>query len=528
MTLGLAMSSYIAMAVGVLLCVTSSSLSAAVALHPLFSDNAVLQRERLLPIWGTAEPGETVTVSLGGVSKSTVADAEGDWLVSLPPQSASSKPLTLQAKGASAAQARNVLIGDVWLCSGQSNMGFSLGSCIVPDDVRSADFPLIRHFGVNEQFANSPQTSIQGNWSVCMPGNAAGFSAVAFYFGRRIHAETGVPIGLLRSCVGGTNIELWISQNTLMNTPALTPYAKQMRESLLKYREEVRAQMPAIADWMKRSQVALDTGDPLPESPAFPEYPFGERRHRPRCTTLYNGMIAPLLPFALRGVIWYQGENNTGSAAESQQYLEKMSAMVSSWRQLFVSENLPFYYVQLTSWLEPNPDPAGGDGWAYVREAQRKAMDRIPYSGMAVTIDVGDAKDIHPKNKRTVGERLAQWALHREYGKKVVPSGPLFQSMKIVGNQVCIQFRFAESGLVSGKRGVEAGEDLAPKGFAIAGADKKWHWANARIDGRSVVVSHPEVPEPVAVRYAFSNNPIHANLYNADGLPASPFRTDEW
>lgn len=522
------MNSCIALLFGVLLCLSSTSLSAAVALHPLFSDNAVLQRERLLPIWGTAAPGETITVSLGDISKSTVTDAEGDWLVSLPPQSASLKPVMLQAKGTSTVQARNVLIGDVWLCSGQSNMGFSLGSCGAPDDVRTADFPLIRHFGVHEQFANSPQTSIQGNWSVCTPGNAASFSAVAYYFGRRIHAETGVPIGLLRSCVGGTNIELWISQNTLLNTPALAPYANQMRDSLSKYRDEVKERLPAMNVWMKRSQAALDVGDPLPESPVFPEFPFGERRHRPRCVTLYNGMIAPLLPFALRGVLWYQGENNTGNAADSQQYLEKMSAMVSSWRQLFVSENLPFYYVQLTSWQDPNPDPAGGDGWVYVREAQRKAMERIPHSGMAVTIDVGDAKDIHPKNKRAVGERLAQWALCREYGKSLVPSGPLFQSMQINGHQARIQFRYVENGLVSGKLGVEAGEDSRINGFAIAGVDKKWRWANARIDGKTVVVSHPDVPVPVAVRYAFSNNPVNANLYNTDGLPASPFRTDEW
>jgi len=407
-------------------------------------------------------------------------------------------------------------------------MGFSLGSCNASDDVRSADFPLIRHFGVHEQFSNAPQTSIQGNWSTCTPGNAAGFSAVAFYFGRRIHAETGVPIGLLLSCVGGTNIELWMSQNTLLNTPALAPYAKQMRASLEKYREEVRDQLPAITDWITQSKVALESGEPLPESPSFPEYPFGERRHRPRCVTLHNGMIAPLLPFALRGVIWYQGENNTGNSVDSQQYLEKMCAMVSSWRQLFVSEKLPFYYVQLTSWQEPNPDPAGGDGWAYVREAQRKAMDRIPHSGMAVTIDAGDAKDIHPKNKRAVGERLAQWALYREYGKNLVPSGPLFQSMQINGNQACIQFKYTENGLISGPLRVEAGKDSTIKGFAIAGVDKKWRWANARIDGKTVVVSHPDIPVPVAVRYAFSNNPVQANLYNADGLPASPFRTDEW
>jgi sialate O-acetylesterase len=515
-------------ALAMLFLLTSSHLCAAtVALNPLFSDNAVLQRNKLLPIWGTANPHEEITVTLGTASKTVKADERGDWLLTLPPQSLSTEPLTLTAKGSSTAQAKNILIGDVWLCSGQSNMGFSLGSCDAQQDVRSAKFPLIRHFGVHENFALQPAETVKGDWKVCAPDTAAGFSAVAFYFARRVHLETGVPIGLLRSSVGGTNIELWISQEMFMNTPALAPYAKKMTDSLRDYREEVRAALPAISEWTAKARAALETDEPIPQSPQFPEFPFGEKRHRPRCVTLHNGMIAPLIPFALCGVLWYQGENNSGTADDSRQYLEKMNALVSSWRTFFMSPKMPFYFVQLTAWMEPNPNPAGGDGWVYVREAQRKALERIPHSGMATTIDIGDAKDIHPKNKRDVGERLALWALRNEYGKAVTPSGPLFQSMELHGGVAKIHFKFADNGLLPRKRG-DGSSDTSVQGFAIAGADKKWHWAEARIEGSSVVLSSPSVSQPAAVRYAFSNNPANANLYNKEGLPAAPFRTDDW
>jgi sialate O-acetylesterase len=252
---------------------------------------------------------------------------------------------------------------------------------------------------------------------------------------------------------------------------------------------------------------------------------------RPRCVTLHNGMIAPLVPFALRGVLWYQGESNAGNPADGLQYIEKKRAMLADWRKWFGDPDLPFYFVQLAAWQKPSDQPAGGDGWAHIREAQRKCLT-IPHTGMAVATDVGDADDIHPKNKADVGDRLARWALANEYGKKVVPSGPLFRGLKIDGNKAVVEFDHVGAGLMIGRKEGRKPADELKDGklarFAIAGKDKKWVWANAVIAGDTVVCTHPDVPNPVAVRYAFTMNPVGANLYNRDGLPASPFRTDDW
>jgi sialate O-acetylesterase len=242
-------------------------------------------------------------------------------------------------------------------------------------------------------------------------------------------------------------------------------------------------------------------------------------------------MIHPLKPFALKGVLWYQGENNAGNPADGLQYIEKKRAMINDWRQWFADPELPFYFVQLAAWQKPTQDPNLADGWAFFRDAQRQALN-LPYTGMAVAIDIGDAEDIHPKNKRDVGERLARWALAKQYSKNMEVSGPLYRSLRIEGNQAIAQFEHVGSGLMVGQKlhgsRVEPSETDSLKRFAIAGQDRKWVWADAKIVGSSVVCSHPEVPQPVALRYAFSMNPQGANLYNKDGLPASPFRTDDW
>ncbi len=502
-----------------------------VRVSALFADHAVLQRDRPLPVWGWATPGEKVAVKLGAESAETVAGKDGRWQVTLKPQPASKTPLTLTVAGANTLTVKDVLLGDVWLCGGQSNMEWNLGSCDAPDDVKTADLPLVRQFGVNYNFAPTPQTEVKGQWAVCTPQTAPGFTAVGFYFARRVHKETGVPIGLLRSCVGGTNIELWMSQDTLMNTPALAGYGKFMRESLDTYQKDLAAALPAVEEWTAKSRAELKAGRPVPPPPALPEFPFGEKMFRPRCVTLHNGMIAPLVPFALRGALWYQGESNAGSAEDARQYVEKKRAMLADWRKWFGDPNLPFYFVQLAAWQRASDDPAGGDGWALIRDAQRKCL-ALPHTGMAVATDVGDADDIHPKNKSDVGDRLARWALANEYGKKIEPSGPLFRALKIDGNKAVVEFDHVGTGLMIGKKdGLKPVAEL--KGgklarFAIAGKDKKWVWADARIDGNTVVCTHPNVPEPAAVRFAFSINPAGANLYNRDGLPASPFRSDDW
>ena len=507
----------------------ASPALADVRLSSIFADHAVLQRDRPLPVWGWAEPGEPVSVALGAQKGAATAGADGRWLVRLAAQPASKQPLTLKVAGKNMVEVKDVLLGDVWLCSGQSNMDFGLGGCNAGDDIKAADFPLIRHFRTEYNFAAAPATDVKGQWSVCHPGSAGGFSAVGFYFARKVHAETGVPIGLLTNAVGGTNIELWLSQETLLGTPPLAPYAKQMRESLLAYQQQLADALPGIEQWTARSRGAVKAGQEIPLPPKWPEFPFGEKTARPRCVTLHNGHIAPLVPMALRGVLWYQGENNAGDAL----YVEKMRALVADWRRWFGDAALPFYFVQLAAWDRANDEPGRPDGWAFVRDQQRRALAAIPHTGMALAIDIGDAADMHPKNKFDVGERLALWALANDYDKRgLVVSGPLFRELKIEAGKASVTFDALGGGLITARKDGRkpAAEEKGAKlrRFAIAGADKKWVWAEAVIVGDRVIVSSPEVPAPVAVRYAYSSNPEGANLYNRAGLPASPFRTDNW
>ena len=505
----------------------SSHALADVRLASIFTEHAVLQRDRPLPVWGWAEPNEQVVVTLGPATAKTTTADDGRWMVNLAPQSATSQPLTLTVTGKNSVQINDILLGDVWLCSGQSNMDWALGGCQAPEDIAAATLPLIRHFRTEYNFASTPATTVKGQWAVCAPDTASNFSAVGFYFARTIQAATGVPVGLVTNAVGGTNIELWMSQDILLNTPSLKPYARQMRESLDTYQQQLTSSLPAIEQWTRESRVAQQADRPLPMPPAWPEYPFGERVARPRCVTLHNGHIAPLIPMAMRGVLWYQGESN----ADDSLYFEKKSAMLASWRQWFQHESLPFYFVQLAAFEKPSDDPANL-GWGSIRDQQRRCLT-IPHTGMASAIDLGEADDIHPKNKADVGARLALWALANEYNQpEKIASGPLFRDLKIEGAAARISFDSIGDGLITARkigRAPAVEEKNSPlRRFAIAGADRQWFWATAVIEGATVLVSSPDVPTPVAVRYACSTNPEGANLYNRNGLPASPFRTDNW
>lgn len=507
--------------------------TAQVTLDPLQTDHAVLQRDAPILVRGRARPGEEVAAQLGPRSARGVAREDGTFALTLEPLALSKEPLELVVRSASGeARARDLLVGDVWLCSGQSNMDWSLGASDAAADIPQANLPLVRHFGVEMNFASTPQTSVRGSWSVATPESVPGWTAVGFHFARRVHAETGVPIGILRSTVGGTNIECWMSQETLLGDPKLEPFAARMRESLAQYQLELADALPSVERWAQSARAALARGEPLPQRPEWPEYPFGERMFRPRCVTLHNGMIAPLVPLRVRGFLWYQGESNAGPASECEQYIEKMRALVADWRRDFGGgAQLPFYYVQLAAWLAPASDPAHSDDWALLRDAQRRAL-ALPGFGMASAIDIGDAADIHPRNKFDVGERLALWALRNEYGRELVVSGPLYRSMRLEGSALRLSFDFVGAGLMvglkSGRAPAQPAKEAKLARFAIAGEDRVWHWAEARIDGDTVLVSHPEVAAPRAVRYAWASNPEGANLYNRDGLPASPFRTDDW
>ena len=514
-------------------CLSPLAMGQELRLASVLTDHAVLQREARVPVWGWARPGATVTVRFGGQEKTTQAGADGRWRVDLNQLAISKEGRELRVESGDASRVlKDVLVGDVWLCGGQSNMEWGLGGCDDQKTIDSANHPLIRHFRASMNFASHPQRETNGNWQAVTRGLAPSITAVGYHFARRVHAETGIPIGILQSCVGGTNIELWMREETLLSNPALASYAREMRVSLKKYEDDLKKALPAMEAWTTASRKATDAGVALPRPPAWPEFPFGERIARPRCVTLHNGMIEPLIPYAIKGALWYQGESNANGPEAARLYVEMERALLADWSRWFSTANLPFYQVQLAAWGGPANDPSVFDSWGQLREAQRKTVRELPRTGMAVAIDIGDAADIHPRNKTDVGERLALWALAREYGKKVVYSGPLLKGMRVDGGRAVVSFDHVGGGLMVGKKtGVQPtveDQGVALNKFAIRGKEGPWRWAKAAIEGETVVCSHPEVPEPVAVRYAVTINPAGANLYNREGLPASPFTTEEW
>ena len=513
------------------LCLADPAL-ADVKLHKLFSDHVVLQRDRPIPVYGTARPGENVAVHFAGQTVSTQADAEGNWVVELMPLPASREPRELNVEGSNRITVKNVVVGDVWVCSGQSNMEWSLNNSMEPDrEKKEADFPMIRHIKVPRVPHSTPQAELKATWTVCSPDTAGGYTAVGYFFARELHRKLGVPIGILNSSWGGTRVEPWTNVQgfeSQKNEDFARPILKRIREAdpaSKEGRKRYSESIDKVRDWIQQAEKDLAAGKYL--SPLPKVHGLGSSHQDP--TRLYRGMIVPLLRSPIRGVTWYQGESNGG---DGEGYRPKLHALVNGWRAAWGQGDFPFIWVQLANY---NPDankPEGGDGYARIREGMRKALE-IPNSGMAVITDVGEARDIHPRNKQDVGYRLAQWALHYEYKKAdVVPSGPLFRSSQVEGNSIRIQFDHVGGGLIIGKKDklnpVKEIQNGKLKRFAVAGEDKKWVWAEARIDGDSVVVSSPEVPRPVAVRYAYSANPEGANLYNKAGLPASAFRTDDW
>jgi sialate O-acetylesterase len=385
--------------------------------------------------------------------------------------------------------------------------------------------------------AETPLTDIKSDqplrWNVCQPANAGGISAVGFYFARKVQKETGVPIGVLASNVGGTNIEKWIPRQAFAEDPGLADISRQIDTAIMDYNADMKRQLPAIEQWLRETRAALAANGPVPPQPYIPIHPsMPNSKAGGPWLHLYNGMIHPLANFRIKGALWYQGESNGG---EGDSYFLKKRALIGSWRKLWAEGDFPFYFVQLANFQKPGDNPAGGDGWANVRMAQTKTLS-IPNTGMAVAIDLADADnpdDIHPKNKLDVGERLALWALAKDYGKTgLVHSGPLYKGMALEGDKIRISFDSVGTGLTvaskTGRNPIVAEPQGKLQRFAIAGDDRKWVWATAVIDGDSVLVSSSEVPKPAAVRYAFAMNPAGANLYNKDGLPASPFRTDDW
>ncbi len=485
-----------------------------VKLHALFSDNAVLQRDSAVPVWGTADPGEKITVEFAGQTKSDTADDKGSWKVMLDPMPASSENRTLSVTGdksASPVKADNILVGDVWLCSGQSNMERELGlrkgqQPLVnwEAEASSANYPLIRHLLVKNGPSDTPVNKLDASWQICSPETAPAFTAVGYYFGRDLHKHLGVPIGLINSTVGGTPSDAWTSREILESgfPEVLSNHEKAIADHPAAV-ERFRQEEPALlVRWANEAEEARKNGKPEPRKPAEPRDP---KTSAMRPASLFNGKIAPLIPSAIKGVIWYQGESNNSRA---KQYRTLFPAMINDWRNRWEKPELPFLFVQIAPFKNMSPE---------IREAQLIAWQSTPATSMVVTTDVGDADDIHPTRKEPVGTRLALAARAKAYGEDLVYSGPVYSGMQVEGDQAILRFDHIGSGLVA--------KDGPLRGFTITGDGQTFVPAEAEIIGDTVRVRANGVTAPKAVRYGWANVP-DVNLFNAEGLPATPFRTD--
>lgn len=478
----------------------------------LFSDGAVLQRQRPVPVWGWGDEGENVTVRFNGQEKSTTVRG-GRWMVRLDPMEAGG-PFTLTIRGRNNVEVRDVLVGEVWVCSGQSNMQWpmKLSDMPEPDTIQKSSDPQMRLFTVPRRAADTPQSDVQARWEPCDPSTLPEFSAVAYFFGRRLRQELNVPVGLISSNYGGTPAEAWTSCAALRFDPVLRNLLDRQAQAAAAYPSRLAEWRRAMDAHRQEADKARQEGREPPRPPAQPQDP-AESPQRPG--GLYNAMIAPLIPYAIRGVIWYQGESNAG---EAWLYRRLFPAMIRNWRANWGQGDFPFLFVQLAPYTRIKPEP-GDSKWAELREAQLLTALNVPNTAMAVITDLGDEDDIHPRRKAPVGERLALAALAKAYARKVEYSGPVYRKMQVEGSRVRLSFDHAEGGLVV------HGDRLT--GFAIAGGDGRFVNAEARVEGDQVIVWSPQVPRPAAVRFGWADYPV-VNLYNRAGLPASPFRTDDF
>ena len=489
----------------------------------LFTDNMVIQRDTQAPVWGWAEAGERVTVTGSwGESAAAITDEQGHWKVKLPTPAAGG-PHTITLQGKNTIKLKNVLAGDVWLCSGQSNMQWTVANSNQPEEeAAQANYPQIRHFLVARNATTEAAKDCEGTWTVCSPETVLNYSATAYFTGRELHRKLNVPIGLLTSAWGGTRVEAW----TPLAEQIDDPFAMQLKtgaDQVAKKYSPEKAQATyerQLSAWKQKVVEARAQKKRLPRRPRLALNPRTTQRYP---GNLYNGMIHPLLSFAIKGAVWYQGEANGREVALAEHYRVHLARMVQSWRRAWGQE-FPLYAVQLPNFRAPQTLPvASQDSWPVVRESFVHVAENTPGVYTCCMIDIGEAGNIHPKNKQDVGRRMASTILNHTYGKET-PTTPFMKSFTVEGNEVVVKFAFAGTGLVA------KGKTL--KGFAIAGADKSFVWANATIEQRDgqdcVVVSSKEVDQPVAVRYAWADNPEGCNLYSHEGFPASPFRTDAW
>lgn len=635
-----------------LICLTILALSqlsqANVSLPRIFGDNMVLQRNKPIPVWGWAAANEKVTVQFNKQVKTVKADKNGQWKLTLDAEQAGG-PWQLTVKGKNNIAINNVLVGEVWICSGQSNMEWTVNNSRNKEqEISNANFPQIRHIKVPNTVSAVPQKDLPGgSWEVCSPQTVANFTAVGYFFARELNQQLNVPIGLINTSWGGTMVETWTSKEaferseefkTLFGDVKLSDLEASLKEQINALQKKIEAlQGPLTANmetdswktqdlndaawatmklpntwesqgfenldgvvWFRKSitLTAEQAGKPatielariddidetyingakvggLSQYDAARKYTIpagvlkagknviavrvtdnaggggiygdaadmkltignnsqslaGDWLFRVQTirsnntvspnsypTLLFNSMVNPIIPYAIEGAIWYQGETNAGRAY---QYRKAFPLMINDWRQRWNQGDFPFYFVQLASFNSANGDSQRGSTWAELREAQTKTLS-LPNTGMAVTIDIGESKDIHPRNKQDVGKRLAAIALHNQYQKQGEYSGPLYRSMRTVGNKIELSFDHAQSGFkVNDKYGYI-------KGFEIAGANKQFRFAQAQVSGDKIIVWCDDVSAPVAVRYAWADDMPEANLYNKEGFPAVPFRTDNW
>jgi sialate O-acetylesterase len=485
-----------------------------VRLPDVISSSMVLQQKQTVPIWGTADPGEAVTVTFGKQKKTAVADANGRWRVDLSPIPADLLPRTMTIAGKNTIQLTDILVGEVWLVAGQSNMQRLLRETANGDVVEAAaSNPNIRLFNVSREVAFKKRPGKLGEWAACTPESVKEFSAAGYYFGVELERELKVPIGLINSSYGGSQAEAWTPVEYLNANPDLIATVQRTKIWDAE-RAKVRVDYDeAIKKWRAESDKQKAAGARPSPSPGVPD---ALRDYR-IASSIYDGMIAPLMPFAIKGAVWYQGESNE---ARAKQYNILLPVMIRAWRERWGQGDFPFGIIQLPNYRAVKAEPEDAP-WSFVREAERRTALSTKNAGLIVTIDIGEAGDIHPKNKLDVGKRMAIWALKDVYGRKITAS-PVLKKVDIHGSKIVLTFDEVGSGLR-----IKDGDRLDE--FAIAGDDKKWVWADAKIIGRDKVeVSSAAVLNPKAVRYAFNSNPRHPNLTNDSGLPASPFRTDTW
>jgi len=493
------------------------SAYADVKLPALISDNMVLQQGRQVAIWGTADPGEQVAVSLGEDKQSATADSNGQWKVQLGPLKKGG-PFEMTVAGKNTVTLHNVLVGEVWVCSGQSNMempvgtnsqGWSAGVLNFEDEIANANYPNLRLFIVKKAVAGRPQSDVQGQWVAASPATVGSFSAVGYFFGRDLYRAINSPVGMIHSSWGGTEAEAWTSDPVLEADPEQKVVADSWRQRIADFPHVLEQYEQKLGEWEKAAEASEANGQvalPLPDGPKDP------RSHPWRASGLWNAMMAPLTPCAIAGAIWYQGESN---AEFAYQYRNVFATMIKQWRSSWGEGDFPFLFVQLANFVTGSQPT---DSWAVLRESQEKTL-ALPKTGMAVAMDIGESRNIHPRNKQEVGRRLALAAEGVAYGRKVEYMGPTFRSLRVERDALRARFTHVVGGLVvRGPRLV---------GFEIAGQDQQFFPAEAKIDGSEIVLSSSRVTKPVAARYAWENDP-KCNLYDSVGLPAPPFRSDDW